>query len=346
MKTKTSLHEQQLNDLIERVQILDEKTYLVDGEKNVVLHQQPHTIHLSPLSEFGTNNSQNKEQLRSQLIQHLGNTLYSSFYCGIPKENKKFNLPPKKEREAFMNELSNSNRSTLEPDRNWKIYAVDSQGNAFALKNGDLRAVLPGTYVVNPEQKTFAVNQTIDFLRYRENKAAQSVFYYVYGNTYLAPDCDLIRVYWSIKPEGAALLIDNLTRVLNDYKIPFNFICLNHPDLYNRNDSAVLYFDKHHLSIVKRLLKHIIDAVRPYLIDNHPLFTDIIDTGVSMAEDPGNGESFGMNRVTAIANALVGSHEEKIEGENERKEWIKKCLKEKGISYSAMSVNFHSNRIN
>lgn len=346
MKAKISLHEKQLDDLIERVQILDEKTYLVDGEKNVVLQQQPHTIHLSPLSEFGKNNSQNKEQLKSQLIQHLGNTLYSSFYCGVPKENKKFNLPSKKEREAFMNVLSNSNRSTLDPDRNWKIYAVDAQGNAFAQKNGDVRAVVQGTYVVNPEQKGFAVNQKVDFLRYRENKAAQPVFYYVYGNTYLAPDCNLIRVYWSIKPEGAALLVDNVTRVLNDYKVPFNFKCLNHPDLYNRNDSAVLYFDKNDLSIIKRLIKHIIEAVRPHLTDKYPLFTDVIDTGVSMAEDPGNGESFGMNRVIAIADALVGSREEKIESETKKKEWVKNCLKEKGISYTHMSMNSHSSGIN
>jgi len=346
MKAKLSLHEKQLDDLLARVQILDEKTYSVDGEKTAVFQQQPHSNHMSHLSEFGANQSQNKEHLKGQLIQHLGNTLYSSFYCGVPKESSKNNFPSKKEREEFMETLSKSNHSTLDPDRNWSIYAVDAGGNAFAQKNGDLRAVTAGTYVTKPEQPAFAVNQKIDFLRYRENRAAQPVFYYVYGNTFLAPDCNLIRVYWSIKPEGAASLVENVTRILNDYKVPFNFKCLNHPDLYNRNDSAVLYFDKDDLSIIKRLLKPIIDAVRPHLTDKHPLFTDIIDTGVSIAEDPGNGESFGMSRVIAIANALVGSKEEKIESEKERKDWVKKCLKEKGISYERMSMNLHSAGIN
>ncbi|NRA12470.1 MAG: hypothetical protein HRT57_11005, partial [Crocinitomicaceae bacterium] len=214
-----------------------------------------------------------------------------------------------------------------------------------AQKNGDLRAVTANTYVPNPAQPTLAVNQKVDFLRYRENRAAHPVFYYVYGNTYLAPDCNLIRIYWSIKPEVAASLVENVTRILNDYKVPFNFKCLNHPDLYNRNDSAVLYFDKDDLSIVKRLVKHIIEAVRPHLTDKHPLFTDIIDTGVSMAEDPGDGQSFGMSRVTAIAHALVDSQDEKIESEKERKEWVIKCLKEKGISHERMSMNLHSKGI-
>lgn len=344
MKAKLSLHEQQLDTLLERIEILDEKSYLLDGEKNIVFQQQPHLKHLTHLSEFGTNTVYNKRQLKNQLIQHLGSSLYT-LYCGVPKEEKNFNIPSKKERNEFMDILSQSNYSTINPDRNWKIYSIDANGNAFAEKNGVLRSVTANSYVVNPAQPNLTMHQKIDFLRYCENRVAQPVFYYVYGDTFLAPDSNLIRIYWSIKPEGAALLVEQVTKILNGYKVPFNFKCLNHPNLYTRNDSAVLYFDKSNLSIVKRLLRPIIEVVKPYLTDKHPLFTDVIDTGVSIAEDPGDGQSFGMSRVTIIADALVDSQEKKIKNKKERKNWVIECLKEKGISYPRMSINLHSTAI-
>lgn len=346
MEAQLSLHEQQMNDLLSRVQIIDERTYTVDGQATQVFFQQPYSHHVSHLSEFGNNEVLGKDQAKSQLLQHLSNTIYTHFYCGVPKGVDLRSYPPKQERDAFMDTLSKSNHSTKEPDKNWRIYAVDHQGNAFAEKNGNLRQVTVNTYVPNPAQPTLAVNQTVDFKRQRENRAAQPVFYHVFGDTFLAPDCSMIRVYWSITPEGAATLVEQVSKVLNDYRIPFNFKCLNHPELYNRNDSAVLYFDKKNLTIVKMLLKPIIEAVRPHLTDKHPLFTDVIDTGVSMAEDPGNGQSFGMSRSSAIASALVGSWEQQIENTQERKESIKRSLRENGISYERMSMNLHSRQIN
>lgn len=339
MKAKISLHEQQLNDILTRVEVLDEKTYLINKTENKVYQQQPYQCYTSSFSTFGSNNSQNKEQLRSQLIQHLGNTLYSHFYCGIPNENINDKYPSQRERNEFMELLSKSNYSTDTPDKNWEVYSIDANGEAFARKNDELRPVLPNTYVQNPSLPTIIVNQKIDFLRQKENRTAQPVFYYVYGNEYLSPDCDMIRFYWNIKPEGAPVLIEHLTKIFNDYRIPFQFKCLNHPTLYKRNDSAVLYINKMNFSIAMKLLKSIIELVRSFLINKSPLFTDILDTGICMAEDPGDGQSFGMNRVNAIAQAIVEAFEENKLTIEERGEWVKKSLSNSGISYQRMSIN-------
>ena len=57
-----SLHEQQLDDILNRVKILDEKTYEVDGEKVVVYQQQPHQIHLAAFADFGSNQYVSKDR--------------------------------------------------------------------------------------------------------------------------------------------------------------------------------------------------------------------------------------------------------------------------------------------
>ena len=345
MSTTTSQHEQQLDNLLKRIRVIDEKSYEVDGKVLRVYHQQPHSAQPAPLADFGSNNNLARTQVRELLTNQLTNTLYATFYCGIPSDQKKRFIPATKERNGFMEFLSYSNNSKPDPDKNWQVYAVDPQGNAFAQKNGELRQVLPNSFVPDPMYPTLAVNQTISFVRQRENKVAQPVFYYVFSDTYMAPDCPMVRIYWNIKPEGAALLIDRLTKVLNGYRIPFQFKCLNHPDLYHRNDSAVLYFDKADLSIIQLLLKPIIEVVRPYLVDRLPLFVDPLDTGVGMAEDPGNGQSFGMDRVSVIAEALVTAFEDDLTDHDARKAWVIECLKQKGISHERMSVNTHSHLI-
>lgn len=340
MKKQPSLHETQLDDILNRVSMIDEKTYKIDDRVYHVYHQSPFVDYVGDMSSFGNNEQTNSQVVQNQLTQHLTNSLYSLFYCGIQPEKVNTPLPEQEHRDAFMDRLSEKNFSTVEPDPNWKIYAIDEQNNAFAQKNGVLRPVTANTFV--PQEGPLKMQQNISFYRQKENKRAQTVFYYVYGNTYLAPDSNMIRYYWNITPEGSIELVHHLTRLLNDYRIPFHFKCLNHPDLYNRTDSAVLYIDKQNNVLVKKLLKPIIEAVQSHLKEESPLFTAILAKGVSVAEDPGNGSSFGMSRASAIAQALASTVLEKSVSKTSLKAKVEQMLNEKGISTQNMSINPHT----
>lgn len=341
MTKTTFLHETQLQHILDKVKVIDEQTYEVDGKPIKVYHQQSHTQYTQDLADFGRHDTREETQLKKTFIQHLSGTLYSRFYCGMPS-TETFKMPSKLERNQFMNALSQANCSTQNPDPNWKVYTVQPNGmGAFAEKNGQLRPVQPNTYVVNPQQPQLSVNQTIQFVRQKENREAQSVFYYVFGNEYLQPDCSMVRIYWNIQPSGAPLLIQQLTTILNDYRIPFNFKCLNHPDLYQRSDAAVLYFDKDNIAIISMLLPGIIEAVKAHLSPSSPYFTDVLHAGVSRAEDPGNGQSFGMSRCNTIAEAIYLGYENKIKSKD-RMNHLKKTLQRKGIDSTQMSINPHT----
>lgn len=338
--TQTS-HEQQVKTILDSVAIKNYTTYSVKGKEFNIYQQQPYTNYTGSLAEFGKNEQDQNKNKKQTLISHLTNQIYSQFYCHLPTNANLNQIPSKKDRNIFMEKLSQSNYSSTQPDRSWLVYSVDKKGNAFARKNDELRPVRPNTYIPNPQQPKLVVNQTVDFYRNRENREAQSVFYYVYSDEYFSHDCNIIRIYWNITPQGAPLLVEQITKILNGYRIPFSFKCLNHPQLYKRSDSAVLYFNKDHLKIVSDLVDYIVKVVEPFLKKQIPMFTMPLAKGVSRAEDPGNGSSFGMSRSQAIAESIVDAFEEGITI-LDREEFTQKYLKNKGINPKNMSINPHT----
>ena len=348
LQQPTDLHKTQLASLLDSITIDSENAYTVAGEKKSVYTQTPYQHYSKAFSSFGDNQYAHKQLSRKRLIEHISHTLYTEYYCGYDKDHISQRLPSKQARDQFMDGLSQYNQTQQGLDKNWIIYAVDGEGKAYAVKNECLRQVTPNSYVVDPHapQKPLAVNQRIDFHVQTEDRDSQPTFYCAFGQAYLPSDCEMMRVYWNVKAEGAAPLLQAITAQLNDYRIPFHFKCLNHPDLYHRRDTAVLYFDKTQFSIVSLLLKPIIQAVQAYLNEPIPRFTTPIALGVAWAEDPGQGQSFGMNRTTLIAEALVQAYEEKLTSPNQRDEKVVQWLTEQGIHMHNFSLNPSTSQLN
>ncbi|QXP58985.1 T3SS effector HopA1 family protein [Olleya sp. HaHaR_3_96] len=345
MKSKLSTYEKQLNKLLSTIEVTSSSSYKIEEELIKVYQQNPCYNYFKSLSDFGQHEQADATLIRKQLHQHLSNTLYTRFYCGVDKEDVNLKLPDNRERNAFMKNLSLRNNSLQNLDKRWVIYSIDNNGVMYAEKNGDLRPVIPNTYTTESEEAVMEVGQNINFYRQKEKFDVQPVFYYVFGNEYLTNDCDKIRVYWNISPEAAGDLVHEITSVLNKYRIPFHFKCLNHPDLYKRNDSAVLYINVEHLSIVSLLIKPIITVLKQSLVNRIPLFTKKIAPGVSIAEDPGLGQSFGMNRSELIAESLIKAKEDAIDDIIARNLFVKQFLMNNGISIKRIYLNPHSNEL-
>ncbi|MEH0876202.1 T3SS effector HopA1 family protein [Pectobacterium cacticida] len=302
--------EQQLKQLSERVHVTGTDSYQIDGKAHTVFHNYAWSEYSGPLNLFGHNHTHDVQQRKQLLESQLSVALYTKIYCGIPDDKKLLNLPTCNEREIFMQTLSSANASQETPDQNWRIYHVDAQG-VWTEKNGKLRQAYPNSFIPATPNAPLVINQYIHFLRQKENRHIQQVFYYVHSNHYMEHDAPQVRIYWNIMPEGAASLVAMITEVLNAHHIAFNFKCLNHPDLYHRADSAVLYLEKRYFDYTLRVLKPHIPTLEKYLLDTLPLFTQAISKGISFAEDPGNGQSFGMHRCQLIAKGLLTAYEKK-----------------------------------
>ncbi|MEM6718589.1 MAG: T3SS effector HopA1 family protein [Bacteroidota bacterium] len=340
---KDNTYTTQIQQIIEAIQITSLTTFKVHGEEEYVQNQMPYQTFAEDFKSFGSNTTVDSQQQRTNLINALTNTIYAKFYCGIKKGNHTSKIPPKAARDEFMNQLSQANTSINGLDYHWNIYNIDTKtGNAYIQKNGELRWLQPNSFqFVNPQQTQAAVNTKVNLVRQKENRNLQPVFYHVFGNEMFPQEIEIGRIYWNIKPEGTAQLINLLTTTLNDYKIPFQFKCLNHPELYVRTDAAVLYLNKKHMQVVSIILNSVIPNLEPYLVDEIPMFTKQLFKGVGYAEDPGKGQSFGMSRSATIATALVEAFQHE-QNATQTFDTVINALSRKGMSLDRLHLNKHT----
>lgn len=228
-------------------------------------------------------------------------------------------------KQQFIEQLSTHNQSVNGWDLGWIVHLITPQGQVYARKNEQLRLLEPGKFRLLDSSRPLQPMSEVHILKEREFNDAKSVFYFVNGNALIAQTPHIARFYWNITPEGAPLLIRLLTQHLNEYKVPFQFKCLNDPALYIRKDAAVLYIEKRHFKITMGLLEELIGAMTPFLKNPTPLFTKVLHTGLSFGENPLDQQnSFGMHRSHMIAEGLwnaflTGKHtvEEKVEAMTE-----------------------------
>ena len=119
---------------------------------------------------------------------------------------------------------------------------------------------------------------------------------------------DLVRVYWNVSSDGAAAWVAAVTRILNRHGTPFWGKLRDHPDGHARADSAVLYLPRGRLADASEQLAAVQREIAGHLVDDVPMFTRRVAAGVGMAEDPGNGLSFGQHRCELVAHGLREHH--------------------------------------
>lgn len=344
MEVHAKQHIDQIKEIVANISIMSLQKFKVNDEEHQVYYQQAYQDFTEDLSVFGRNNSIDETLLKHRLQEQLTQKIYSRFYCGLSENNDSIDLPSKSEREAFMEQLSKANTTKETLDHNWLVYAIDPTGNTYIKKNEALRWLDPNKFeFADRNQKQIAQNTYVHLKKERENKHIQPVFYHAFSDEIFPQDATLVRIYWNIDPEGITKLVERLTTILNDYQIPFQFKCLNHPKLYVRNDSAVLYLDKKYLDIVSLLLPYIITDVKTYLKSTLPWFTKAITKGVSFAEDPGKGQSFGMSRAAVIAEALIMAYEATLT-KDKTFDFTLKHLAKKGFNVNNLYLNSHTAR--
>lgn len=334
---------EQIKRIVSQVKILNERAYTVLKKKYEVYHQQPYHAHGAALHTFGKNEGEGGQSQRQKLLQHLAQTLYTVAYCQIPQQALEQGWQLPSDNSHFVQQLSASNYSSTGLDLSWTIYAIDKGGNAFVEKNEEIRHLPPtGFRFANPANQQLKIGTQVHLLRQKESSHTQPSFYYVFGNSTVPQEADIVRFYWNLKPEGMPLLIAQLTTLLNQYKIPFSFKCLNHPDYYTRADNAVLYVGKKSASVVNLLLPQVFDKIADYLNENVPLFTKKIRGGVAFAEDPGNNESFGMHRSRLLAKGLLQAHEQGWEKADKVFSAVLDSIKKEGLNPAKLYLNPHS----
>ena len=120
----------------------------------------------------------------------------------------------------------------------------------------------------------------------------------------------MVRFYWNLEADGAARFVDAATRMLNRDGLPFRLKVLKDPSHYTRCDAGVLYIRKRESEAVAAVIREIYPVMRGSLRSGTPVFTKCLAPGLGLAEDPGQGDSFGQHRCRLLADGMILAFEQ------------------------------------
>jgi hypothetical protein len=239
-----------------------------------------------------------------QLIAGIQGTLYLRCYSHRLGDEI---APPPSDPELVAR-LLRANAGQDRWDAGWQVYQVTPTGQILVLKGDRQRSAQPGEYVMEqapglPPQPGAVVTLRV----VRGSLTVQPGFYHMLGEV-LADVWDenfLVRFYFHCTPQHVDMLVAALTQKLNRNRVPYRMKALSEATHYTRTDSAVLYCARRYMPgvawIIGTLPEEILAQLRPAV----PLCTKRFASGIGVAEDPGDGESFGMNRCRMMAQAIV-----------------------------------------
>lgn len=276
------------------------------------------------------------------VVTQLQNTLYQDGYCrrfspggATYPAATAFSADP-----AFITELSRANSSASRWDAGWQVRRMENTGQIWAEKAGVVRILQPGEYMnFNGQGMPLKKGDTVSYHAPRESMAVQPGLYFAFGESVMGSDhMDVIRFYWNVSSDGALMLMQAITRSLNRFQLPFQFKCSIYRQGYERRDAAVLYVHKRFYGIVRELSEAWLRECAPQLRDDVPLFTLPAGKGVGIAEDPGTGESFGMNRCRHVAEAIWTAYSNGVPGHEYLRE-VKQHFRKHGLDFARPYLN-------
>jgi len=327
----------QLTEIVRALEIQSPTNFTFAGKSFDV---STHTYQQSVAGYASTNNP---------LIAALQMCLYANCYCqpfrGALAATPQQTTPPV----DLSQRLSEANVSRARWDSGWQIIRIEQSGQITAQKASMVRALWPGEFhTYDGPGIPPRVGSQVSVYFPKESKTMQPGFYFAFGeeDAGFSSDARLVRFYWNIPEEGAVPLTRWITQILNRYQLPFRFKCLSWSGQFQRVDAAVLYINKQYFRFAAELAANGCDHLEKFLRPETPLFSRQLAPGLGIAEDPANGESFGMNRCRILAEGLWNAFNKKISAEQERLQEVVRCfaaygLDTKHIHLNARSANFY-----
>lgn len=323
-------YDSEIKQIVDAVQVHSPTQYSINGQlRNIPQLQQPFA---SPSVKTADTHAMEEPRGAQMLMPYLENELYSKFYIK-PTEGNNSNTYIWQARD-FMNELSRANNGTGTWESGWKIVSVEDSGRIKVTKDNiifwvDMTGILTKKKNIRPG----------DFCRIRIAKEMRQLvpgFYMAIGNGDINNQRDtmknLVRLYWNLTSEIAPTYMRLVTERLNAGSLPFRTKVLSDPRSYTRADAGVLYIEKVYFTRIRNAVNDIYNQIKDHLKPEVPMFTKRLYDGLGLAEDPGNGMSFGMSRCKILAKSLCNCYEKGYSDMESRMSVFASSFEEEGIN--------------
>lgn len=240
----------------------------------------------------------------------IASALYSRKYC---RPTHRLVTPVASDPRAarvFVDQLSLANSGSGTWECGWRVHAFEADGTMVVHRQHDDVMVWARPDEFRSTSGEAAVGSIGRVHVPKELREMLPGYYAVFGNADRSAEdgaqpLDIVRFYWHLTSDVAFEWMRELTARFNTAGVPFQAKVLNDPAAYVRADAGVLYVERKDLVPTMALLPALHRVIRGGLRDTTPMLTKRLARGLAVADDPGDGRSFGQHRCQLIAEGLV-----------------------------------------
>jgi class II lanthipeptide synthase len=281
------------------------------------------------------------EAARAYLLHTLQAQLYRDFYvrgyAAWPEESP--SRMPVTGFTPFLQALSAANPGHGSQEGGWRVHGFED--DRVVVEREGLRLWVNSDDVLAGDACEVAANTAVRVRLPKELLRLSPGYYMALGDRGLPSDNPegVVRFYWNLRSETASRFLTAALWGLNAAGLAFRLKVVNDPDEYRRCDAGVLYVRKPDCQTALGIVETVYYEVGRELKSATPGFTKRLARGLALAEDPGDGDSFGMHRCMLLAEGIVRAHEQGRSSLGDRLMVVDQCFLDAGLNLDAPFLN-------
>jgi hypothetical protein len=190
----------------------------------------------------------------------------------------------------------------------WVVRAVGARGAARVDRGRERLHLFPPDYVhLARPGVPVRPGDVVAVTARRDQVEPDTDWWFTHARGGVPPHAPMVRVYWNCPAGAAAELVGALTRVVEESAIPYMLKCPAHAEGFARVDPFVLYLHREDWGAIRAAVREVHATIERQLRVPTPRLALRLGRGVALAEDPGNGRSFGESRARAVADGALAA---------------------------------------
>ena len=237
-------------------------------------------------------------------VGELADAIYTAWYAR-PASVEKVATDPPLHRLSLTSGLRAAHPRSKGFSPGWIVLACDATGAVRAMSGQRMRWLRPGEYVLESRPGVPpAPGEQISVIDRLDHVDPERRLWWTYSPDEPVPPIG--RIYANVRAATAAHAIDIFIRTLMSAGVSYQAKIPELAEAIRRVDSLVIYHSRRDRPAVLDALGGAQEQLSRLLDDESPPLTCSIAPGLSWADDPGDGKSFGQSRCSALATAVAG----------------------------------------